>query len=153
VFPALVVQLLQRTDTPTFSLPLQGSGQKQLRNSICLTCAPIAGGVLLVDSIYWMEVYYTGPCSTCPTIRQVVLNGISEVVSKLNYQPNLQTPKQGFLCQACSPAFSMPHPSYVSVSGKELSVTCIKNPILVDDVTSDRQQCWFGATCEMPGKY
>ena len=72
LFPALVVQLLQREEKPIFTLPHSTKEDQleidQLRNAIILSSESTSGAVLLVDSVDWMEVYFSGPSSECPRI-------------------------------------------------------------------------------------
>ena len=72
LFPALVVHLLQREA----HLKLDLSKDQQLRNAIYLSCISIEGAILLVDSIDWIEVYYSGDNSKCPQIRRAILDGV-----------------------------------------------------------------------------
>ena len=157
IFPALVVQLLQRKKSPTFQLfkpsHAQSSSQHQFRNAIRLTCrfSSVTGSLLLVDSIYWMEVYYSGQCSGCSAICHAVLEAIRNVVDKFHYQPKLQNPQQGFLCHICDPPSSTPHPCLVSHGVEGMSVTCSADPVFTDSITSSRQLCWFSTAVESSG--
>ena len=97
IFPALIVNLLHHEGPQTFSLP--ASSHQHYRNVIKL-CTD-AGDVLLVDSIYWLEVYYSGPSSKCFGIREVVHEGISIVMRDFNYV-NIKSPEERFYCKLCS---------------------------------------------------
>ena len=152
MFPALVVQLLQRKERPTFQLfkPSHCSSQQQFRNAIRLTCRGVSGGILLVDATYWIEVYYSGQTFDCSLIRQSVLNAVSNVVDKFNYQPELKSPQEGFLCQVCDSSPPSSHPCCITSSEGRLSVTCSADPVFTDLVISCRQLCWFD---DMPGEF
>ena len=55
-------------------------------------CAGYGGAVLLIDAIYWMEVYYFGPPAKCSIIKFVVLEEIKNVVRKFQYKKTLSKP-------------------------------------------------------------
>ena len=97
IFPALIVKLLHHEGSQKFFLP--ASSHQHYRNVIRL-CTD-AGDVLLVDSIYWLEVYYSGPSSKCFAIREVVHKGIGIVMSDFNYV-NIKSPEERFYCKLCS---------------------------------------------------
>ena len=141
LFPALIVQLLQREEKPVFNLP-HSTKEDQLRNAIILSSESTSGAILLVDSVDWMEVYFSGPSSECPQIRHAVLEGISEVVKKFGYQPELRRPREGFLCcgDDCKP--SAPHPCLVPIDQDRSTVTC-QNKLSVVYKCSEHQLCWF----------
>ena len=80
LFPALIVGLLKWSILPKFKLYQPSECEMQYRNAICLTCAGYGGAVLLVDDVYWMEIYYFGPPVKCSTIKGVVVEAIKDVV-------------------------------------------------------------------------
>ena len=97
LFPALAVHLLQKDSNLKLELPKN----QQLRNAIRLHCISIEGAILLVDSIDWIEVYYSGNNSRCPLIRDAISDGITTVLHTFEYQSYASCKvREGFLCQA-----------------------------------------------------
>ena len=141
LFPALVVQLLQRETNPCFKIPSQSYQEQQLRHAIILSSDSTGGGILLVDSVDWLEVYFTGQRSNCPQIYHAILEGISEIVTKFEYQSKIRFPIEGFICWAdgCE---SSPHPCYIrkkeSISTAYCTMAHWKNCMC-----SDKHLCWF----------
>ena len=135
--PALVVQLLQQNlhnELPLFEL----HSQEQYHNAIqLLICSSLGGSVLLVDSIYWLEVYCTSH-NNCHTIRQVIKYGIEEVVKKFQYDPI--PPTECFLCTKQHD--DKLHLCYLS--DDKMSLTCrdVKRP-LSSSIDKDRQSPWL----------
>ena len=106
VFPALVVNLLKRQISPSFDFyrPIDLSEEsRQYRNAIRLACLDLGGAILLVDAIYWLEIYYSGQSTKCFAIRCSILEGINAVVKKFQYKPILSIPQERFLCSICPP--------------------------------------------------
>ena len=113
IFPALVVNLVKRSKSPKFHLfrpqTSDESSEELLRyrNAIQLSSFDIAGGVLLVDAIYSLDIYYSGPSENCPAIRNSILKGIGDVVKKFQYEPILSLPQERFYCN-CPKCASFP---------------------------------------------
>ena len=101
LFPALIVSLLSRKKAPKFDNSLPGSDNFQFRNAISLACPSFAGAILLVDSIYRLELFYTGPSNKCYRIYEAVKEGIKAVVKKFHYMQSLEDPKEQFHCPFC----------------------------------------------------
>ena len=140
LFPALVVQLLQRKTEPCFTIPSQSYQEQQLRHAIFLSSDSTGGGILLVDSVGWLEVYFAGDMSYCPQIRHAILQGISEIVTKFEYQSEIRFPKEGFICWASRECKSSPHPCYI----KQASSTAYCTKVLSKSCPcSDKHLCWF----------
>ena len=144
LFPALVVQLLQRVGHLQFKLP-QSKWQQQHRNAISLSCPSMGGAILLVDSIEWMEVYFScDDNSKCPQIRHAVLDGVYAVIDKFGYKPALRNPREGFLCQADEECKSAPpHPSTVPTIRGRYNLTCTRKCYRSYQLSVPRQSCWF----------
>ena len=85
LFPGLVIQLLYET----FNLTDDHSKPNEPRycNAMQLTSYDIGGSILLIDSVNWLELYYSGPSKTCPIIRHKVEQAIDAVMKKLNDAP------------------------------------------------------------------
>ena len=145
LFPALVVQLLQRKTDPCFTLPSQSYQEQQLRHAIILSSNSTGGGILLVDAVDWLEVYFTGPTSNCPQIRHAILQGVSEIVNKFEYQPEIQCPTERFICWAdgCK---SSPHPCWIPTQGSISTAYCTKVH-WKNCICSAKHVCWFDKAC------
>ena len=101
LFPALVVNLLSHNSSPNFKLLPPQSDKPQYRNAICLSYSH-GGTVLLIDTICWLEVLYTGQQSECYRICEVIKKGINAVVDKFHYMHNLKDPEERFHCSICT---------------------------------------------------
>ena len=138
LFPALVVGLLKRHVTPHFELQPSES-VIQYRNAIRLTCIGPGGAVLLVDAIYWMEVYYSGPPVKCTIIKDVIFEAIGDVVKKFQYKLILSTPQERFLCSVCAPPT---HHLCRPDEDKEI-LTCCKDGTSTKSIDRSRQLPWI----------
>ena len=99
VFLALVMTLLHCKDQPRFQLKRPLRSIPRYRNTITLHTN--YGDVLLIDRIYWIAVYYSGPYKRC-TIRDVVHAGIGEVIHNFQYTSNTGNLEEYFYCTICS---------------------------------------------------
>ena len=111
LFPALIVRLLSRPDNSTqFKLKEVPFLMQQYRNAIQLECINYGGSirrggsVLLIDTIYKLEVYYVSELhgkidrwESC-FIREAVFEEIRNVVQLFNYDPSLAVPTMSFIC-------------------------------------------------------
>ena len=145
LFPALIVSLLKRHATPQFDLhqPSQldelPEDSMQFRNAIQLSCIGPGGSVLIVDSIYWLEIYYTGRSVKCSALRQAVLECIGDVVTKFQYKPVLSIPQERFLCSICP---LVPNHLCRPDEDKEI-ITCCRDARLTADIDPLRQLPWI----------
>ena len=142
LFPALVVQLLQRKTDPRFTLPSQYFEEQQLRHAIILSSYSTGGGLLLVDSVGWLEVYFTGDMSNCPQIHHAILQGVSEIVSKFEYQSEMRFPTEGFICWA-NECKSSPHPCSIPTNKASISEATCTKVLCRSCKCSDKHLCWF----------
>ena len=144
IFPALVVNLIKRPKSPTFSLyqpPISFEPAEELlqyRNAIQLLCLDLGGAVLLVDGIYSIDVYYSGPSENCSAIRNALLGGIGDIVKKFQYKPILSLPQQRFYCSMCAPAKHLCRPD----EGKKI-LTCCRDPRITACIDRSRQLPWI----------
>ena len=135
LFPALVVGLLKRHVTPHFNLHQPSESEIQYRNAIRLTCIGPGGAVLLVDAIYWMEVYYSGPPANCSTIKDIIFEAIGDVVKKFQYKPILSMPQEHFLCSVCSPTTD----HLCRLNEDKTILTCCKDGMSTKGINGVRQ--------------
>ena len=139
LFPALVVGLLKRHVTPRFNLHQPSESDMQYHNAIRLTCIGPGGAVLIVDAIYWMELYYSGPPTKCSTIKDVILEAIKDVVTKFQYKLILSMPQERFLCSICSPLAD-----HLCRPDEEKKIlTCCKDGMSTKDINRARQLPWI----------
>ena len=145
LFPALIVSLLKRHASPQFDLhqPSQldelPEESMQFRNAIQLSCIGPGGSVLLVDSIYWLEIYYTGLSIKCSSLKQAVLECIGDVIMKFQYKPILSIPQERFLCSICPP----PPKHLCRPNEDKVIVTCCRDSRLTADINPSRQLPWI----------
>ena len=135
LFPALIVSILSRKDSPKFDISLPGSDNLQFRNAISLACPSFAGAVLLVDSIYWLELFYTGPPNKCYCIYEAVKEGIKAVVKKFHYMQSLEDPEERFHCPFCE----LPE-HFCRLNEDKTKLTCFKKYSYIDKT---RHLPWF----------
>ena len=141
IFPALVVNLIKRQMSPKFDLyrPLESNEEScQYRNAIRLKCLDLGGAILLVDAIYWLEIYYSGLSTKCFSIRCSILEGINAVVKKFQYRPILSFPQERFLCSICKPLRN----HLCRPDEKKETVTCCRDGTSVDTIDNIRQYPW-----------
>ena len=145
LFPALIVSLLKRHASPQFDLhqPSQldelQEESMQFHNAIQLLCIGPGGSVLLVDSIYWLEIYYTGRSAKCSALRKALLKCIGDVVMKFQYKPILSIPQERFLCSVCQPP-----PNHICRPDEDKEiVTCCRDARLTADIDPSRQLPWI----------
>ena len=139
LFPALVVGLLKRHVTPHFILHQPSESDMQYRNAIRLVCLGPGGAVLLVDAIYWMEVYYSGPPTKCSTIKNAIFEAIEDVVKKFHYKPILSMPQERFLCSICSPPAD-----HLCRPDEDMEIiTCCKDGMSTKYIDRMRQLPWI----------
>ena len=142
VFPALVVNLLKRQISPSFDLyrPIELSEVSlQYRNAIQLVCLDLGGAILLVDAIYWLEIYYSGLSTRCSAIRCSVMEGINAVVKKFQYKPILSIPQERFLCSICPP----PRNHLCRPDEDKETLTCCRDGRSLVPIDCIRQYPWI----------
>ena len=82
LYITLVVNLLGRENSPTFDLVPESVQKYQYRNAIRLRCVDLGSSVLLVESNYWLEMYYFGFLDSCPLLRSTILVEVTKVAEK-----------------------------------------------------------------------
>ena len=145
IFPALAVNLVNRHKSPKFDLyrpPTSDEPSEELlqyRNAIQLLCLDLGGAVLLVDAIYSLDVYYSGPSKNCALIQNAILEGIGDVVKKFQYKPILSLPQERFYCSMCTS--SAKHLCRPDEDKKIL--TCCRDPRKTACIDQSRQLPWI----------
>ena len=82
LYITLVVNLLGRKNSPMFDLVPESVQKYQYRNAIRLRCVDLGSSVLLVESNYWLEMYYFGFLDSCPLLRSTILVEVTKVAEK-----------------------------------------------------------------------
>ena len=156
IFPALVVNLIKRQISPTFDLYRSFDSNEeswQYRNAIRLTCLELEGAILLVDAIYWLEIYYSGRSLNCSSICCSILEGIDAVVKKFQYKPILSIPQERFLCSICPP----PRNHLCRPDEEKEMLTCCRDGMSVVAIDRTRQYPWIehiaGENSKLKGNY
>ena len=136
VFPALVVNLLNRNNSPSFELVDPSKYAPRYRNAITLHTD--YGDILLVDGIKWFSLYSIDHFKGCCALRKAIHAGILEVISKFHYKPD---PKilDYFYCNIC---YYKRFEHFCLVNIEQTSVTCCKSRKTIS-LTESRQLYWF----------
>ena len=137
IFPALAVNLVKRQKSPKFDLYRPQTSKEpseellQYRNAIQLLCLDLGGGVLLINAIYSLDIYYSVLSDNCSAVRNAVVKGIGDIVKTFQYMPFLSSPQEHFYCSMCS---SSNH--FFRADDNKKILTCCKNPRLIADIDS-----------------
>ena len=121
--------LLNRKECPFFTLEcLNPQFPCQLRFAVKLQSSNPRGSLLLVDTMLWMEIYWTGDPAECSTLRSLVTAAIDSCAEPLAYHPSALKCDPGTLCNLKHQAQQdMPpvHVALVTVNKrKEVKVSC-----------------------------
>ena len=137
VFPALVITILHHKDQLRFQLKRPLRSTPRYRNMITLHTN--YGDVLLVDGIYWIAVYYSDPYKRCSTIREVVHEGICEVIHNFRYISNVGKLKEYFYCTICS---NKTTEHFCQLKEDKKTVVCCES-CTSNVINKTRHQPWF----------
>ena len=137
LFPALMVNLLHYQGFPRFYLPHAEASNEHLRYRNAITLSIDAGYILLVDSIYWMEVYYAGPSNRCFAIRTAIHAGIQAIIGSFHYMRGVQTVDENFYCKICSDKCH-----FCRIDHTKNTLTCCVSP-QTTYIHESRQKPWF----------
>ena len=136
--------LLNRKEPPFFKLEcLTAQFPCQLRFAVKLQSKKPPGSLLLVDTMLWMEVYWTGRNAECSMLRSVVMAAIASCAEPLVYHPSALKCYPAILCnQKHHRQRDMPslHLALVDVSSD--NVTCTVQDLEPVELTK-RYQCWM----------
>ena len=121
--------LLNRKKPPFFTLEcVNAQFPCQLRFAVKLQSSKPHGSLLLVDTMLWMEIYWTGDPAKCSTLRSVVTDAIASCAEPLAYHPSALKCKHGTLCnQKHHFQRDMPpvHVALVNINNrKEVEISC-----------------------------
>ena len=141
IFPALVVNLLCPKNQIAFQLKRSLRSTPRYRNMINLQAISYGGDVLLVDGIFWMAIYYSGPSKECNSLHNAVHEGIVKVISKFQYTVNEYSLKDYFYCKIPDcPNKSSEH--FCRLSDDKLTLTC-QDSSKTTNTDRSRQLPWF----------
>ena len=147
MFPAAIVALLNRKDPPFFTLEcLTEQFPCQLRFAVKLRSKNPPGSLLLVDTMLWMEVYWTGRDTECPFLRSVVEAAISLCAKPLAYHQSALTCYPAILCnQKHHPQSDMPsdHLAIVHVDSDNVTTASCTLQDLEPVKLTRRYQSWM----------
>ena len=127
---------------------LDGSSPKfsnQLRYGVKLASDELGGSLLLVDSLSWMEVYFTGiPSSNCSVIRHTMDEAVSSCANPLSYKPSALKFAVSLLCRHPDHMTDLsiqPHPAKL-IHSKYVHCTLMKElePLPLD---TEKEEHWF----------
>ena len=147
LFCALIVCLLKNKNIRAEDI---GKQQDYYRNAIQLSCQ-FAGGILLIDSVTYLEVYYNGKPSNCCKVKEMILQSLLMAVKTLKCHSNYANPELCFLhdCCQCQPKCTnstctnqRSHPCYLDKDFEY--TTCTFNQNKVIEVKPVRQKLWLG---------
>jgi hypothetical protein len=152
LFPALVVYLINNSH---FCLQLledsNGKPLHQYRNAVRLDCIDLGGSVMLIDAIYWLEVYYTGDENSCQPLLNVVEDGIKKVIAQFKFtleafQENLN---KCFLCKIKHDNYNDDLPPHLSKQVNDCTYACCIDDSLTIPIDVERQLPWFGTVADL----
>ena len=121
--------MINRKEPPFFTLEcLTAQFPCQLRFAVKLQTSEPRGSLLLVDTMLWMEIYWTGDPAECSTLRSLVNAAIISCAEPLAYHPSALKCNPGTLCNFKHYSQqNMPtvHVAAVTVNKrKEIKVSC-----------------------------
>ena len=147
MFPAAVVALLNRKEPPFFTLEcLTAQFPCQLRFAVKLRSKKPPGSLLLVDTMLWMEIYWTGRASECSMLRSVIMAAVFSCAKPLVYHPSALKSNPAILCnQKHHRQRDMPsiHLALVDVSSDNVTVASCTIQDLEPIELKKRYQSWF----------
>ena len=120
---------MNRKEPPLFTLDcLNAQFPCQLRFAVKLQSLEPHGSLLLVDTMQWMEIYWTGDPAECSSLYSLVTAAIDSCAEPLVYHPSALKCKPGALCNLKhQPQQNLPsiHIALVTVNKrKEIKLSC-----------------------------
>ena len=141
-----MVTLVDRTEIPQFDIDSCSSGfPRQLRYAVLLYSEDLFGSVLLVDRLYWIEVYYNGPIKNCVKLRKVLCDAVSSCADILAYDEGALKAEVTVPCkQEHSESGYKLHPVIISWDDDPPLIRCsIERKLPTLELTDERQTCWL----------
>ena len=146
MFPAVVVALVDRTESPQFDIDSCSIAfPRQLRYAVLLYSEDLFGSVLLVDRFYWIKVYYNGVTKNCFKLRKVICEAISACAEILAYDEGALKAEVSVPCkQEHSESGHKLHPVIISWDHDPLLIRCsIEKQLPTLELIDERQTCWL----------
>ena len=147
MFPAVVVALLNRKLPPYFTLEcLTAQFPCQLRFAVKLQSRKPLGSLLLVDTMLWMEVYWTGRDAECSMLRSVVMAAIASCAEPLVYHASALKCSPAILCNQkhhCQPDMPSIHLALVDFGSDNVIVASCTVQDLEPIQLSQRYYKWM----------
>ena len=147
MFSAAVVALLNRKKPPYFTLDcLTAQFPCQLRYAIKLQSNDPHGSLLLVDTMKWMEIYWTGDHEECSALRSVVTTAIASCAVPLAYHQSALKCNFAFFCdQKHQKQQDMPsiHLAAVNINKKNIAKVSCTIQDLPPVELNDRCKVWM----------
>ena len=150
MFPALVVSLLQRQETPQFSIDSESrTYERQLRYGVKLNSKDLLGTVLLVDNFKCIEVYFTGPQKECPIVRLAITKAMSICTELLLYDVDQLNAVPTLVCRQKhrKDDGKLHGISFKYVEGCIYGNCLVESEIAAFKVIDERQLCWLKGEC------
>ena len=146
MFPAVVVALVDRTESPQFDIDSCSIAfPRQLRYAVLLYSEDLFGSVLLVDRFYWIEIYYNGVTKNCFKLRKVICEAISACSDILAYDEGALKAEVTVPCkQEHSESGYKLHPVIISWDDEPPLMRCsIEKQLPTLELIDERQTCWL----------
>ena len=146
MFPAVVVALVDRTESPQFDIDsCSRAFPRQLRYAILLYSEDLFGSVLLVDRFYWIEVYYNGLSKNCFKLHKIICEAISACTDILAYDKGAVKAEITVPCKQehIESGYNL-HPVIISWDDDPPLMRCsIEKQLPTLELTDERQTCWL----------
>ena len=146
MFPAVIVALVDRTESPQFDIDSCSIAfPRQLRYAVLLYSEDLFGSVLLVDRFYWIEVYYNGVTKNCFKLHKVICEAISACADILGYDEGALKAEVSVPCkQEHSESGYKLHPVLISWDHDPPLMRCsIEKQLPTLHLIDERQTCWL----------
>lgn len=152
MFPAVVVALLNRKESPLFSLDSRSpTFPRQLRYAVKLYSEDLVGSIFLFDTFNWIEVYYTGLTENCPVLHEIIKIAVSSCAKILAYDNLALDCMVTVPCQLkhrFKETNLKMHPVTISLKKTPPIIGCsIETELPSVPLTNCRQSCWFTSKC------
>ena len=148
MFTALVVAIVSRQDKPLFFIDSRSpTFPRQLRYAVLLYSEDLFGSILLVDRLYWLEVYYNGLNENCFQLRCIICEAISTCTDILAYDKDAIIAQVTVPCQQkhlLSIHDNKLHPVVLSMDKDPPIIRCsVEKELPTLKLTDERQTCWL----------
>ena len=141
LFCTLITFLLKDDRIKLVELDKQSKETNFYRNAIQLVYKP-AGGILIIDSVTYIEIYYDGPQSNCYEVKEIIFKCLRATIEELHCSDGYLELQIHFFCKMKKCTHSSVH--LCSLSERDLkTLTCSYGTVTTSEVTT-RQRPWLG---------